>query len=330
MTRTVFAKVLARSAFAAGALALAASLAPAASASPGDGYWPNAGPHCDLTVGGRSCACDAQAVPFVGSCGYGGYGYGNRCSRGASSRWRTRSYWAARSWRGTRVPCEAAGVPCSVVPRASRACGVGYYLSSPPYASYVYGRRDYSQAWWARRPIGEVVEEPTPPAPPAPPLSPAERARDAFRRGDFAESETAWRALADADPKDASAWVGLAHAAAAAHHLGVAADALRRASSLGALSSDARFDLATLTDDPKGFRAGVAGLRLRVRSNPLDTDARLVLAWLDAGIGETEESRVLAHAVLKARTDDPVALALLRPPPSPAEPVAAPSPVATR
>jgi hypothetical protein len=160
------------------------------------------------------------------------------------------------------------------------------------------------ESWWDQ---GLALDDEDAALPPA--LSPAESASLALREGRADEAESAYRALASANAKDASAWLGVAHAAAAQRHLETSAAALGEVARLGALSRTARFDVAKAYADAKSFRASLEGLRARVRWSPT-ADALVVLSWFEAAAGESEEARLDAEAALRLRPSDPAAQAL--------------------
>jgi hypothetical protein len=106
-----------------------------------------------------------------------------------------------------------------------------------------------------------------------------------------------------------------------------AAKALRKAALLGALDPADRFDVEAAWLDRTAFEERLSALRARMKFRIFDDDARLVLGWVESGLGETEDAKADLGAVLRRSPDDPAARALLRKP-APAPTTTAPDVVA--
>jgi thioredoxin-like negative regulator of GroEL len=143
-------------------------------------------------------------------------------------------------------------------------------------------------------------------------------AHESHFRGEYAEAARAFEAATAVDSTDAPAWIGLAHSAFATKDWSRAANALRRAAALGALDAEQRLDVESAYPDPSEFGALLSALRARVAHRVFDVDARLVLGYFEAGLGETQAARDDLLAVLRRSRDDVVALCLLGRTPSPA------------
>ena len=273
---------------------------------------------------GGNRGCGSGSGSSYSSCGNGrsygrNYGYGRSYraySRGCSYGY-GRGYCASpyRSWAGVRNEDGTITVGWSEYAGGCGSGGGGGYFRSAGCSTLIDARAVYGHA---------TCDDDSPtsgaesvqvfarvPSAPSVPLTPRAAAHDALFRGDFDAAETGFQKLAAADAKDASAWTGVAHAAFGLRHFELAADALDHAARLGGVSPTERLDLAATHRDADGFRSRLDGLRARVRYHLFDAEARLVLAWLEAGTGDLEGAIADAKRVLVDRIDDPCALALL-------------------
>jgi hypothetical protein len=229
-----------------------------------------------------------------------------------------------RTWSGYSVLRRsrpelfaAYGDPCYVA--YGRPCGYRFYAGRG-YSRAFYGRGHYP---WPSRVRGsrclalEDLGDVSVPDAPAIPTTVGE-AHEAHFDGDFAGAATAFRLAVESDATDGAAWIGLAHASFGTKQWGECARALRRAAELGAIDPEQRLDVEASHGDPKAFHDRMSALRARVRWHILDDDARLCLAYFEAGLGETEEAKADLAAVLRRSSGDACALALLgRPIPRP-------------
>ncbi len=207
--------------------------------------------------------------------------------------------------------CDSGSCGASFAPR----CGYRFYAGAS-YARAVLGRR-----YW---PVTSVLRANPEPSPsdllaadeaaatvgPLVPLGPLAQAHEAFFDGDCEGAFRAFESLSAAEPRDARAWIGLAHASFALRRFDRAAQALREAAALGAIDRDRRLDVEAAYADPEAFRAHLSALEARVRFRIDDVDARLVLAYFEAGLGRSADARDDLRAVLRILPDDPAGLAL--------------------
>ena len=241
------------------------------------------------------------------------------CSSSCASHTYYPSWWGARPW-GQRVGCGCDTIHTRCAPFARR-CGYRFHVG-PRWANLVYDRRAY--AWPSFVQVGDVGDDAADEAVAAPavPLGPRAEAHEALFAGDAVTAEAKFRALTVADPADAAAWIGVAHACLCRTDYADAAAALDKAAALGAISPTQRLDVAATFAEPDDFRRRMDAVRVRTRFSAMDAGARTVLAWLEAGTGESSESVAEAKYVLTARPASPCARVLAglppEPPPAPA------------
>ena len=279
---------------------------------------------CGSGGGGGYCGSRVSYSRY-GDCGsrYGNWG---RSARGHTYY---PAWWGRRPLNYGVDRCDALavrlGAPCAYEPR----CGYRFHRG-PRWASLVYDRRAY--AWPSlvqADDAGDDVADESDDASPAVPLGPRAAAHEALFAGDAATAERGFRDLATADPTDAAAWIGVAHACLCKFDYAASAAALDKAAALGAISPTQRLDIPATYRDPVEFRQRFDALRLRVRWSVLDANARTVLAWLQAGTGESTESVAEARYVLRDRPTGACARVLAGlpaevPAPAAATPAAAP------
>ena len=233
--------------------------------------------------------------------GYGGWGYGG-CD-----------------------PCYSYVDPWPV------AYGPSYYGPSYYAPSYAYPAYPAPQPLYVEPPLGPVVPQeaplapmvPAPEAAPAPDAVPAPNAfpapndvkpeqapaqgqppaltpeeekalgesLEAFRSGSYGKAHALLEGLVANNPQLGNAWMGIAHAAFAAGRTQRAAEALTKASLLGAFPRGYRFDPATLYASPEAFKERRQALDTRLTEKPDDADAHLVAAWLHLSVGERDAAR---------------------------------------
>jgi hypothetical protein len=232
---------------------------------------------------GNASVCDVGCDSWSGSCRWGD---SCRWDGRGSSRFSWDPGWF-RTWRSSSV-------------------------RGPAYALAVLDRRAASE----EDGIVVAADEGGEDAAPAPraALGPNATPRERLFAGDYDGAAAGFEAAVAANPDDASSWLGLAHASFARRRYGAAADALRSAARLGALSSATRVDVAATYEDPAAFQALWSALDSRVRFRLDDVDARLVLAWLETSLDRRDDARDDLHGVLVRSPDDAAALALSKAP----------------
>jgi tetratricopeptide (TPR) repeat protein len=265
-------------------------------------------------------------------CGWAGHGRSGCRNTGAYSARAGRSHTYYPSWWGARPSGTSYGGVCDAVavrlgaPCAAYAPRCGYrFHRGPRWASLVYDRRAY--AWPSFGQVGDVGDDDdAADAAPAVPLGPRAQAHEALFSGDLENAEAKFRALTVADPADAAAWIGVAHACFSRIDYAGAVEALDRAATLGAISPAQRLDIPATYADPEVFRRRFDAVRLRVRWSALDTDAHTVLSWLEAGTGDARESLAEARYVLRDRPSSACARVLAGLPPEPPATAETPAP----
>lgn len=190
-----------------------------------------------------------------------------------------------------------------------------YYASYRPnlWMNVRYGSR-LGHPWNTGEPVAAVAETEalvTALVPPPVPLGDRARAEHALAAGNGEEATKGFTGLSGKDPTDASAWIGLAHARLLVSDFAGGARAARRAAQLGAVSADARLEVATTFGDGKAFRERLSGLKARVRFNPSDADAHALLSWYESLLGESDEAAIDARIAMRTRPDDSLARAVL-------------------
>jgi hypothetical protein len=243
--------------------------------------------------------------------GYGGHGHSHGWHRSPRLLVYPR-YAAGYSWWRRGGPS-----PYSLSARFA-TCGYRFH-HGPCHALPVLGRGAYPwpSAWRRER---FLLAEETPPEDTIGPLVPTRlaSAHEAHFRGEFHDAARQFEQATEADPTDAAAWVGLAHASFGAKDWARAAAALRRAAALGALDPEQRLDVESAYGAPETFEDLLSALRARVAHWVFDVEARLVLGYFEAGLGETQNAKDDLLAVLRRSPGDACALCLLGRAPSPA------------
>jgi hypothetical protein len=284
------------------AIVLAGALLPAARSDADDFCGPSRysrGGHCD---------CDSRPA----------------CANGwAYAPWRrgdtfVRSRWGGGygSWTGYRG--SGSGAPCAAPFRPR--CGYRFYAGARG-SSHTYYVRSLWSSYAHAGPMTSGQEPVAEADVPAVPLGKRPAAHDALFHGRAEDAVSRFEALVVEDANDADAYVGLLHARFLKGDFTGAAAALRSAALLGAVSPHLRLDVAAAYEKAESFRARLSGLRARVRFALDDASARVLLAYFESGLGETDDARLDARLVLRSRPNDPAAKALLgQPPEAPAAP----------
>src|SRR5262245_2768713 len=281
-----------------GAAVAIATFLPAASANAHDRYER----YRRAWASGGDCGCDVDD-----GCGCGGR---DACACDGSTRGHCNPWWGrSRCWR-SRDGCGVYdGATCAQEPARS---GQRIY-TAPRWSSLVYGSRRW-QSWAYSDATATASESPiVPETPEAPAIPLGERpaAHEALFRGDAEAAAKGFEGLLEKDPTDAAAWTGLLHARFLGGDFPGATQALRQAANWGGVSPAGRFDLPAAYADVDKFRGRLLGLRARVRFVLEDDGARLLLAYFESGLGETEDARLDAKQVLASLPNDPAAKALL-------------------
>ncbi len=203
--------------------------------------------------------------------------------------------------------------------------GYGYgYVAPPaivPTCGYRFYARPVGSTLWGRYgvvvPVATAEGEENPvvaTAPPPAPLGDLARAQEAIFEGRAEDAVRGFEALVAKDATDVPAWTGLLHARFLSGDYAGGARALERLATLGAVSADARLDVAAAYGAGKSFPARLSALKARVRFHPDDADSRALLAYFESGVGEGDEARLDASIVLRSRPDDAAAKVLAAPP----------------
>jgi len=222
-------------------------------------------------------------------------------------------------WWGNRYPDYAVVEPYPIVE---------YY---EPYAPFGPPEEDYLEEYIPAAPLeGEPAPPPAPDEeelvePEEPGLHPDfEAGLDDFLVGKFDDARKRFNKVLADEPENGEAWLAWLHIGFALGRFGDAANGLAHAAELGAFPRGYRFDPAPLYPDVKAFEKAFDLLEQRIKDDPRDMEARLVMTYFQLSAGDKVAAYANIERILLVRPKDPtapiLAMALLPP-----EDVAAPA-----